>query len=470
MNVEVTKLPESRVALKIELAPQEVESALDRTYKQLVQRVTVPGFRKGKAPRPVVERMVGQEYFLHEATEEAIRWGYRKAIDQENLTPVDEAEIEGDEDGHAAHLHPGEPFHFEISVAVKPEVQLPDLSAISVEREAVEVSDQDVDDLLKELQTRSATLEPSAVPARIGDVVTMNVTGRAGGEDVINEENADFEIKDEEAGETDQFLPGLSAELVGSTAGDIKETVLQLPAEYQNPELAGKSLALRILVKEVKHPVLPELDDEFAQTVSRFETFDELREALRENIRLEREREAEQKLVNDAIEAVSSRTFVEIPPVLIEEEMDRMVEDIKESLQRSGIQWDQYLQVVGKTEAEIRNDMREDAARSVKTSLVLGEIADRENVEVSGREVNAALEELFRATDTGEAERRRLRQSPAVRANIRSRLRRQAAIHKLVQTVAGGEDISADVSEEAAEGTLGVAPEAEETVPAEVGG
>src|SRR2546421_10378762 len=125
MNVEVTRLPESRVALKVELTPQEVESALDRTYKQLVQRVNIPGFRKGKAPRAVVERMVGRELFLHEATDEAVRWGYRKAIDQENLVPIEEAEIDAVENGHD-HLEQGEAFQFEATVAVKPEVQLPD--------------------------------------------------------------------------------------------------------------------------------------------------------------------------------------------------------------------------------------------------------------------------------------------------------------------------------------------------------
>src|SRR5205085_2003367 len=132
MNVSVTRLPESRVNLRIELDPQEVEQALDRTYKQLVQRVAVPGFRKGKAPRAVVERMVGQELFLHEATDEAVRWGYRRAIDQENLTPIDEAEIDGG-NGHN-HVEPGEVFSFEATVAVKPEVQLPDYTSIRLER------------------------------------------------------------------------------------------------------------------------------------------------------------------------------------------------------------------------------------------------------------------------------------------------------------------------------------------------
>src|SRR5919205_3841591 len=168
MNVEVSRLPESRVTLKIELSPDEVDGALDRTYKQLVHRVNIPGFRKGKAPRPVVERMIGAEAFLHEATDEAVRWGYRKAIDQENLTPLEVADIDVPGDGHA-HLHPGEPFRFEATVAVRPDVELPDYHAISVTAPEVEVSDEDVQNLLDELRQRSAVLEPVQRPAQMGD-------------------------------------------------------------------------------------------------------------------------------------------------------------------------------------------------------------------------------------------------------------------------------------------------------------
>src|SRR5919205_164763 len=151
MNVEVSRLPESRVTLKIELSPDEVDGALDRTYKQLVHRVNIPGFRKGKAPRPVVERMIGTEAFLHEAT-----------------------------------------------VAVKPEVELPDYHTIRVERPAVEVTDDEVDSLMDEIRERNATLEPVSRPAQIGDVVTMNVVAKVGGEEVINEENADFPLREED--------------------------------------------------------------------------------------------------------------------------------------------------------------------------------------------------------------------------------------------------------------------------------
>jgi len=469
MNVEVTKLPESRVALRVELTAQEVDQALDRTYKQLVQRVTIPGFRKGKAPRPVVERVVGQELFVHEATDEAIRWGYRKAVDQARVTPIDEAEIQPGTDGHN-HIEPGHGFQFEATVAVRPEVELPDYHTLHIERPEVEVEDSDVDHLLDELRERNATLEPVVRPAQIGDVVTMNITARVEGTEVINSDNADFELRDEEAQEPDPVLPGLSRELEGADRGDIREVTLHLPDLYANQELAGKTMFLRILVKEIKRKVLPPLDDELAQSVSEFQTLDELREALRKNIELERRLEAEEKLVADAVEAVSSRTFVEIPSILIEEEIDRMLEDMRRAFERRHLSFSTYLETSGRTETQIRQEMHDAAAQNVKSSLVLGALADAEQIEVKGREVDSALEDLLRTANSSDTERRRLRSSNAVRANIRSRLRRQRAIQKLVEIVAGGEEVSPEAAGTVADQTAAAAEDTEETVAVEVGG
>lgn len=469
MNVEVTKLPESRVALKVELTPQEVDQALERTYKQLVQRVNVPGFRKGRAPRPVVERVVGHELFLHEATDEAIRWGYRKALDQSKLTPIDQPDIDGS-DGHN-HLHPGEVFQFAATVAVKPEVQLPDYHTIHLDRPAVDVSDSDVDALLQDLRQRNATLEPTIRSAEIGDVVTMNVTARVGGNEVINEENADFELTDEEGEEAipHPVFPGLSKELVGVNRGEIREAVLALPELYSPEELAGQSMLVRALIKEVKRKVLPALDDEFAQSISEFGTLDQLRDALRNNLEIERRMEADEQLVADAVKEVTTRTFVEIPPVLIDEEVDRMVDDLRSTLERANLMLQHFLEASHKTEAELRQDMRDEATGRVKTSLVLGGLADAENIDVSNREVEASLEELLRRVTTTDVERRRLRSSTELRANLRGRIRRQRAAQRLVEIVTG-EEVSAEAAEAMADQTAAAAEDNQETVAVEIGG
>lgn len=469
MNTEVSRLPESRVTLKIELSPEEVDASLERTYKQLVQRVTVPGFRKGKAPRAVLERMIGPEVFLHEATDEAVRWGYRKAIEVENLTPIDQADIDMPGDEHA-HVHPGESFSFEATVAVKPDVQLPDYHSIHVEREGPEVTDEDVQKLVDELRERMATLEPVTRPAQIGDVVTMNVTGRVGGEEVVNEENADYPLReaDEEAGGS--MFPGLSAELVGAGPGDIREIALPLPEDYGQAEWAGQTMFLRILVKEVKRTVLPDEEDDFAQSVSQYEEMSQLREALRENIVAERQMEADEKLVRDSIEALTSRTFVEIPPVLVEEELDRMMDDLRRAFGQQQFTLDMYLQSTNQSEDTLRNEMREGATDNVKRSLVLGALADAESIEVPNKEVEEALSDLFRGMQLSEPERRRLRSSSSVRTNIRNRIRRQRAIQRLVEIVTGGEEVSAEAAESMADQTASAAEDSEETMAVEIGG
>jgi trigger factor len=463
MNVEVTRLPESRVTLAIELTPEEVEGALDRTYRQLVHRVSIPGFRKGKAPRPVVERMLGPETFLHEATDEAVRWGYRKAVDQENLTPLEVADIDVSGDDHA-HLHPGEPFRFEATVAIRPQVELPDYHTISVTRPEVEVSDEDVENLMTELRERAATLEPVQRPAQVGDTVTMNITARVGGEEVVNQDDFDFPVRsEEEEADARTVFPGLSEQLVGARPGDIKEITLPLPEDYPQEDWAGKTMFVRALVKEVKRTVLPEVDDDFVQSVSNFETQDELRQALRSNIEAERQMQANEQLVRDSVEALTSRTFVDIPPVLIEEELDRMMDDLRRAFEQQGMAFDLYLSTTGKSEEEMRNELREGATDNVKRSLVLGALADAENIEVNNKDVDQEIDTLLRGLRAGSAERRRIRNDTDIRSGIRSRVRRQRATRRLVEIATGepvpdeatnaAESVTPEIAEEESQST-----------------
>lgn len=474
MNVEVTKLPESRVSLKIELAPEEVDGALDRTYRTLVQRVTVPGFRKGKAPRAMVERMVGREFFLAEATEEAVRWGYRKALTEEKLSPIDQPEIDLEDheaEGHDhQHVEPGEAFHFEATVSVRPEIQLPDYRSIRIERDQQPVTDADVDDLLEDLRRRNATLEPTVRAAQIGDVVTTNLTARVEGQEVFNRENFDYELRDEEAEGPDSVFPGLSAELVGVNRGDIKEIALTLPELYPEGEYAGKTMFLRLLVKEIKRKILPEADDDFAQSVSEHQTLEDLRTALRANIEMERKLAADEKLIQEAVDAVTERTFVEIPPVLIEDELDRMEDEMKDTLERARLSFDSYLEATQRTEAALRNEWRESATRNVKATLVLSAVADTEEIEIANDEITRALEDLFRGASIAESERRRMRSSATVRTNVRNRLRRSRAIQRLVELMSGGEEVEPVAADVAAEQSASVPADSEESVTVEVGG
>lgn len=467
MNVEVTKLPESRVALKIELTADEVDQALTRTYRQLVQRVNVPGFRKGKAPRAVVERAIGPEIFRHEGTEDAIRWGYRAAIEQEKLVPLDEAEIQATD--HDDHLEPGQSFQFEATVSVKPEVQLPDYRSMRVSRSQADVTDKDVEALVDTLRERNATLEPVQRPADLGDVLTMNIAGRVEGQEVLNQDDFDFTLRDESAEGPDPTFPGLPEKLAGAKPGDIEEIALPLPEMYADRAMAGKTVALRILIKEVKRKVLPPADDDLAQSVSELKTLSELKDALRSNLELERRLEADEKLVTAAVEEVSERTFVEIPPILIEEEVTRMLDEMRRSFEQANLSLQTYFDTANRTEADVRNEMRESATRNVKTSLVLGAVAEAEHIEVSGAEVQAALNQLLGSAEVPESERRQMRSSSAVRSSLRGRIRRQRAIQKLVEIMSDGEEVSDGAAEAMADQSTDITEDAEEAVPVEAG-
>jgi trigger factor len=326
-----------------------------------------------------------------------------------------------------------------------------------------------VQNLVDEIRERNATLEPVNRPAQVGDVITMNVTAKVGGEEVINEENADLPLRPEEEEATSVF-PGLSAEMVGAKPGEIREPVLTLPESYSREDLAGKTMFVRALVKEVKRKVLPDEDDELAQSVSQFETIGELREGLRENLLAERRMEADEQLVREAVEALTTRTFVDIPPTLVEEELDRMIEDLERAFGRQQFSFEMYLQTTGQTEQNLRNEMREGAIDNVRRSLVLGALADAERIEVPNKEIDRSLDEMLRSLQLSEPERRRLRSSSGVRSNIRNRIRRQRAIQRLVEIVTGGEEVSAEAAEALADETAGAADDSEETVAVEMGG
>jgi trigger factor len=256
--------------------------------------------------------------------------------------------------------------------------------------------------------------------------------------------------------------------MIGANRGDILEETLHLPELYPDQELAGKTMILTALVKEIKRKVLPDLDDDFASSVSDVETLDELKRVLRVNLELERRIEADQKLASEAVEAVVTRSFLDIPPVLIEEQIDREMNDLEQMLTNNRLTLQGYYEATGRAEADLRKEMREPAVKTVKTSLVLNAVADREGIEISNREIEQAVDEVTRSMSISETERRRLRSSNNVRSNLRSRLRRQRAIGELVKIVTDGEEVSSEAAETVADRTSD-ALDAAETAAVEVG-
>lgn len=403
VKVTAEKIPQSKVLLRIEIPPDQVQAAIEKTYRDISRRVRIPGFRPGKAPRSLVERYVGgSQTIQEEGIERLIDDSFRKALRETDIHPIGEADV-----SEKPEFHPGEPLVFEAAVPVAPTVELGDYQSIRMQPVAVEATPEQVNRFIDELLEGNAEWVPVDRGAQVGDHVVIDVHGvvgtvptlfgpggetllhTAGGREVYNDKEHEHLINPQGPAE---FAPGFDEELVGLTAGSEKTFGLTLPVEFPDPSLANQSIVFTVKVHSVKEKHLPELNDEFAKTVGGGETVAELRENVRKRIQARLEAEARDAYDDALVDAVLNRSTVELPDVLIERQIDSQIEDLKAMLARQRINWDDYLRETHKTPEQIRDDFRESAIRRLRTSLVLREVARRENIEVKPEDVTADIE------------------------------------------------------------------------------
>jgi trigger factor len=435
VKVTLERLPRSRVQLEIEVDPERVERSLEAAYRRIVRRTKIPGFRPGKAPRAVVERLVGREGLLREALDDLVGDAYGEAVARENVEPIGRPQVE---------ILDLEPVRFKAVVAVKPTVELGDYSSLRIPLEPTPVTDEMVEEQLLALRRRRALYVPVDRPVQWNDVVTADVKGTtAEGETFIEDEAAEFILRE---GQT-LLLPGLAEAFIGMAKGEAKEVELDVPESFSIERFRGKRVRLSITVREVKEEQLPELDDEFAQQIDA-EEFPTL-EALRTRIRTELEeafrREAEEKLRLEALDKLVELSKLEYPELLVEHEIDHMVREMAGDDRQAFLA---ELRRIGRSEAEFRASLREAAARRVERSLVFEAFAEREGIEVSEEEVTAEIERL-----AGEREPERSRfievfSDPRGREAIRNQLYRRKAFERL-QAVVTGTDGAPAAAEEA---------------------
>jgi trigger factor len=403
VKVTAEKIPQSKVLLRIEIPPEQVQEAIDKTYRDISRRIRVPGFRPGKAPRSLVERYVGgPQTIQEEGIERLIDDSFRKALRQADVHPIGEADL-----SERPEFHPGEPLVFEAAVPVAPSVELGDYQSIRMQPVSVEATPEQVNRFIDELLEGNAQWVPVERGARVGDHVVIDVRGivgtvptlfgpsgetllhTAGGREVYNDKEHEHLLNPQGPPE---YAPGFDEELIGLTAGTEKTFGLTLPVDFPNPDLANQSIVFTVKVHDVKEKHLPELNDEFAKSVAGGETVEELRENVRQRIQARLEFEAREAYEDALIEAVVNRSTVDLPDVLVERQIDSQIEDLKADLARERIGWDDYLREMHKTAEQIRSDMRESAIRRLKNSLVLHELARREEIIVEPEEVTAEIE------------------------------------------------------------------------------
>jgi trigger factor len=431
VKVSTQQLPESQVLLEIEVDSEQFEKSMDRAYRKLVQRVDVPGFRKGKAPKNMLERHVGRGRILEEAIDIAVPEAYNKALEEQDIDAIGRPQIE---------LLSAEPLSFKATVPLRPKIELGDYRSIRVAREPSEVDENDVEKTLLELRQRYAIHQPVDRPVQVNDIIRADVKIVVDGREVFNDDDAELHLRE---GRT-VLLPGFTEGVVGAKKGEPKDVEVTIPDDAE-VSLAGKTAKVSVTVKEVKEESLPDPDDEFAKQVGEgFEGIEALRERLRSDIRERLEEHNESKFRDDAVAAlVEGAAAIEFPPVLVDHEMDHF---LGEQLRQSGLEKERYFQMINKSEEQFREELRPSATERVKRSLVLGQLAEDEALEVGEEDLQSEIASFVAQASGGDEEQamkyESLFNAADARASLANSLLTRKTMDRLVE-IAGQTDGSA---------------------------
>ncbi|MEC2111415.1 trigger factor [Bacillus stercoris] len=389
MSVKWEKQEGNEGVLTVEVDAETFKTALDDAFKKVVKQVSIPGFRKGKIPRGLFEQRFGVEALYQDALDILLPVEYPKAVEEAGIEPVDRPEIDVEK------IEKGESLIFTAKVTVKPEVKLGDYKGLGIEKDDTTVTDEDVQNELKALQERQAELvvkEEGAVEE--GNTVVLDFEGFVDGEAFEGGKAENYSL---EVG-SGSFIPGFEDQLVGLEAGAEKDVEVTFPEEYHAEDLAGKPAVFKVKIHEIKAKELPELDDEFAKDIDEeVETLAELTEKTKKRLEEAKENEADAKLREELVLKASENAEIDVPQAMVDTELDRMLKEFEQRLQMQGMNLELYTQFSGQDEAALKEQMKEDAEKRVKSNLTLEAIAKAENLEVSDEEVEAELTKMAEA-------------------------------------------------------------------------
>ena len=391
---QILNKEDGKVVIAFSATKEEFAKGLDQAFKRAVKRVNAPGFRKGKLPRAVFNKMYGEEALFQDAVDFVLPAAYTKAIDELEVSPLAMPDIDVKE------ISKEEGVKFEAVVTVKPNVELGEYKNLGLEKESVEVTDADVEERLDSLLSRQAEWQIKEGESKKGDIVVIDFKGFIGDEAFEGGEAKGYEL---ELG-SGSFIPGFEEQLEGKVAPVDTEVNVTFPENYQVADLAGKAAKFEVTVHDVKEKVLPELTDEFVKEFSKeaASTVAEYKEKLKEEIKLEKENLAEKSYSDKVISTAVENAKVSVPEKLVEQEVNSMFEQFTGNLSRQGLSFDLYEQFTGKGEADLKAEMKSDAENKIKTSFVLGEIAEVEKVEVTEADIDAEVKELATMYNTTE--------------------------------------------------------------------
>ena len=382
MSVQVEKLEKNMAKLTIEVPAEEVEKALQSAFMKIKNRISVPGFRKGKVPRQMIEKMYGPDIFYEDAVNEMLPDAYEKAVEECGEDIVSSPEID------VVQIKKGEPFIFMAEVALKPEVRLGKYKGIKLEKFDRNVTDEEVDEEINRERERNArNIEVTDRPVKDGDMTVLDFEGFVDGKG----ENYDLTIG------SGAFIPGFEEQLVGAEIGKEVEVNVTFPEDYQAEDLQGKAAVFKCTVKEIKEKELPELDDEFASEVSEFDTLEEYKADIKAKITERKEREVNNAKEEQVLEAIINDSDMEIPEAMLLTQQKQMVDEFAQRIQMQGITIEQYYQMTGNSRDKMIEQVRPQAERRIKTRLVLEAIVKAENITATDEEYEEELKVIAQA-------------------------------------------------------------------------
>ena len=385
MSLQVEKMEKNMAKLTIEVAAEDLEKAMQNAYQKAKGRISIPGFRKGKAPRKMIEQMYGKGVFLEDAVNALIPEHYSKALAECELEIVSQPTID------ITQAEPGKAFIFTAEVAVKPEVTLGDYKGVEVPKTEITVTDEDVEaELKKEQEKNSRTISVEDRAAQLNDIVTIDFEGSVDGVPFDGGQATEYPLT---LG-SNTFIPGFEEQLVGAKVGDDVDVKVTFPEEYQAKELAGKEAIFKCAVKKIEAKELPELDDDFAKDVSEFDTLAEYKEHVKTNLEDKKANEAKRAKEDAAVDKAIENAQMDIPELMTKTECRQMMDDFSRRMQSQGLTMDQYMQFTGTTLASLQEQMKPQALKRIQTRLVLEKIAEAEAIEIADEKIDEEINKM----------------------------------------------------------------------------
>jgi trigger factor len=450
LKVTREKTESSQAFLTVEMEPAEMEAALEDAYRRLAQKASIPGFRKGKAPRAIVERNLGHGRLLEEAVDRLLPQAYQQALKEQEIDPYAQPEME---------ITQMEPLVFKAVVPLPPTVELGDYRSVRMTPDPVDIKDENVNAVLEELRHQYATWEPVDRPLDYADMAIMDINGEVEGKPYVKKAAAQYPVVKESASPA----PGFSEQIVGLNKDEEKEFTLPFPEDYPNKNVAGKEGRFKVKLYEIKEAKLPELDDAFARQVSpEFKSIDDLREEAVKSLRLRGEENSRMDFEERVINAVIEQAKVEYPPILVDMEISRIINEQARQLQMSGRGMDDYLKMANKTVEQLQEELRPVATKNVTASLVLGSVAEAEKIEATEEDIQNGIDNMTRGAEGDRQEElRRLLDTPQTRQSLTQSLKTRKTIERLAGIAKSAEIVENKDSGEKQETAAGEPPKEE---------